>query len=79
MNNAPLTVGAVARIDSKNEKHVFLFQIQPAAKCDLCGKVAELRPYGPNGENICFQCGEKNPEATEKRFIEVYQRAMGYK
>ena len=32
-------------------------------QCDLCGKIAELRPYGPNGEAICFDCGQKNPEA----------------
>lgn len=36
------------------------------AKCDLCGKEAELRPYGPNGENICHPCGKKNPAATER-------------
>lgn len=36
--------------------------------CELCGKIAELRPYGKNGENICFQCGMKNEEDTEERF-----------
>ena len=35
-------------------------------QCDLCGQIEELRPYGPNGEKICFTCGEKNPEATER-------------
>ena len=24
--------------------------------CELCGKVDECRPYGPNDENICFEC-----------------------
>lgn len=37
------------------------------AKCELCGEVAELRPYGPRGENICFKCGMKNPEATRRQ------------
>lgn len=36
-------------------------------KCELCGKSEETRPYGPNGERICFACGEKNPEITQKR------------
>jgi len=27
-----------------------------ARKCDLCGKMAELRPYGPKGEDVCFSC-----------------------
>lgn len=37
-------------------------------KCDLCGRRAETRPYGPNGENVCFQCGMKNEEAAERQF-----------
>lgn len=35
-------------------------------QCDLCGKIAELRPYGPNGECVCFACGQKNPEAVAR-------------
>jgi len=38
-----------------------------AATCELCEQVAELRPYGPNGENICFDCGNKDRTATEKQ------------
>lgn len=36
-------------------------------QCDDCGKIAELRPYGPNGECICFECGMKDEETTSKR------------
>jgi hypothetical protein len=36
--------------------------------CELCGaKDGELRPYGPNGENICFDCGMKDKDATERQ------------
>ncbi len=42
--------------------------------CDLCGKVAELRPYGPRGEWICFQCGMKNEEAAKKAFSRRLER-----
>jgi hypothetical protein len=38
--------------------------------CELCGEVAELRPYGPNGEEICFQCGMKDEEATKRQSAE---------
>lgn len=38
------------------------------AKCDLCGAKAELRPYGPNGENVCFKCGMKNEAAAKRQF-----------
>jgi hypothetical protein len=40
---------------------------QPPGRCDLCGKVEETRPYGPNGENVCFGCGpgSKDPERVK--------------
>lgn len=38
-------------------------------KCELCGKTAELRPYGPKGESICFACGMKNEPVTRKSFL----------
>lgn len=43
---------------------------EPDSVCDLCGSIAECRPYGPNGEQVCFSCGTGTPEAraiTEKR------------
>jgi hypothetical protein len=36
--------------------------------CDLCGAVEETRPYGPNGEDVCFDCMKKNEPAAKKRF-----------
>lgn len=36
--------------------------------CELCGKVAELRPYGPGGKEVCFDCGMKDPKAMEQGF-----------
>ncbi len=44
--------------------------VERPQQCDLCGKVAELRPYGPNGECICFACGQKDKAATERRMGE---------
>jgi hypothetical protein len=37
----------------------------------MCGKKAELRPYGPNGESICFDCGMKDEETTKRKFGEL--------
>ena len=45
----------------------FIFK-RPNSQCDLCGKVAEVRPYGPKGEYVCFPCGMKNEEATKRAF-----------
>ncbi len=36
------------------------------SKCEYCGKKSELRPYGKNSVWICFDCGMKNKEETEK-------------
>ncbi|GAA4366771.1 hypothetical protein GCM10023185_38160 [Hymenobacter saemangeumensis] len=49
---------------------VIIGEPQEDAPCELCGKVAELRPYGPNGENICFECGMKDEETTSRKFDE---------
>lgn len=42
-----------------------LIQEHPLGRCQLCGAVAETRPYGPNGEDVCFDCGpgSKDPAA----------------
>lgn len=45
------------------------------SKCELCGVTAILRPYGPNGEKICFQCLKKNEPAARQRFIDVVNGA----
>ena len=39
--------------------------------CQLCGKSDELRPYGPNNENICFDCAMKDKETTDQKFREM--------
>ena len=46
-------------------------QEEPKSKCDLCGKAAELRPYGPRGERICFECGMKAEKTTTRQFSRV--------
>lgn len=45
-----------------------LIQAQPLGRCELCSKVAETRPYGPNGEEVCFSCGMKNEAAAQRAF-----------
>lgn len=52
----------------------FVFEPEAPQQCDLCGIVAELRPYGPNGECICFECGMKNRAATERAFERRMER-----
>ena len=40
-------------------------------KCQLCGKEADLRPYGPNEEWICFDCGMKDEATTAAQFAKA--------
>ena len=42
--------------------------IRPSRKCELCGKIAETRPYGPRGEEVCFECGMRDEEASKRQF-----------
>lgn len=48
----------------------FIIQEEKSQQCDLCGQIAELRPYGPNGECVCFECGMKDEETTRRVFLE---------
>jgi hypothetical protein len=48
---------------------------EPKQQCDLCGRIAELRPYGPNGECVCFECGMKNEVAARAQFQKVIDGA----
>ena len=41
---------------------------EPEGKCELCGAIDETRPYGPRGENVCFDCGMKNEPAAARAF-----------
>lgn len=43
--------------------------------CTICGESGHLAPYGPNGEMICFYCGQDNPLQTAKMVVqEAFER-----
>jgi hypothetical protein len=39
--------------------------------CALCGFAAELKPYGPDNEEICFKCGMKDEDTTRRAMRRV--------
>ncbi len=45
---------------------IISFNVEKPQQCDDCGKVKELRPYGPGGSVVCFQCAMED-EAGAKR------------
>lgn len=42
----------------------------PEGKCDLCSAEAELRPYGANGEWLCFNCAMQDKATTARKYRE---------
>lgn len=51
-----------------NENGVAWIAAEPDGRCEICGKIAETRPYGPEGQEVCFQCGMKNETAAKQQF-----------
>ena len=49
------------------ENGVFIVTPENPQQCDFCGRIAELRPYGPKGECICSPCGMKDEAAAMRQ------------
>ena len=41
---------------------------EPDRACELCGKIDECRPYGPKGEQVCFDCAMLDEAAAKRGF-----------
>ena len=52
----------------KTKNGVLLICEEPDGTCEFCGATDELRPYGPNGENVCFDCAMKDEAAAARQF-----------
>lgn len=52
---------------TKRIGNITIICAEEPAKCEFCGKIDELRPYGKNGENICYECGRKDVHTTERK------------
>lgn len=46
---------------------VLVIEAEPPRRCEQCDAIAETRPYGPNGERICFDCAQRDVQATERQ------------
>lgn len=44
-----------------------IIQEEPPQRCEFCGIIEECRPYGPNDEEICFDCAMKDEETTKRK------------
>jgi hypothetical protein len=57
---------------AKVDTTVFIEDENPQ-QCDDCGNIDELRPYGPGGSMVCFDCGMKDEEEAKRRFFALSQ------
>jgi hypothetical protein len=48
-----------------------IIALEPDQLCEMCGNIDECRPYGPNGEQICFDCATNkcDPAQVENRMM----------
>ena len=53
---------------TKKIGNMIYIQEESPSVCEECGKVAEVRPYGKDGANICFDCGMKDEDRTMNNF-----------
>jgi len=60
----------------REDAKLIIEQTEPAT-CFFCHRVAELRPYGPQGQSICFDCGMHNIEETAKQFHKLLEGSDG--
>ena len=61
-----------------NPRIIIIEEESERQKCELCGKEAETRPYGPNAEEVCFKCGMKNEDAAKRQFDKVLFGNIGH-
>jgi len=55
---------------------VLIVETTEPDECELCGCIAELRPYGPGGSSICVECGLRDVPGTEERMTEVLEKML---
>jgi hypothetical protein len=56
---------------SKKINNIIIIEEEPEGICEYCGRKEELRPYGKNGARICFECGMKDKDETEKNMAKI--------
>lgn len=55
----------MSRLIRRGNNRISIIEAEPHMICHECGKVAETRPYGHNGAEICYDCGEKIPDIVQ--------------
>ena len=54
-----------------------IIQLESPRKCSYCGEVAECRPYGKGGADICHPCARSTPERWAEAERQMRVRLFG--
>jgi hypothetical protein len=58
---------------TKRIGNVVIIEGEEDRNCELCGKLTECRPAGPKGEQVCFDCAEKDKAAMDRYAQRLFQ------
>jgi hypothetical protein len=50
---------------------LIIIEPEPHDKCEDCGQIAELRPYGIDGMRICHDCGMKDETSAHRNMDRI--------
>lgn len=56
-------------INLPDGNRIVILEEENEQQCDDCGEIDELRPYGPNGTMICFNCMLKDEKGAKERMM----------
>jgi hypothetical protein len=55
---------------------VVLIEGEEDRRCELCGSIAECRPAGPNEEQVCWTCANKDKAAMKRYSDRLFQGGL---
>jgi hypothetical protein len=61
------------KMTTKIRNTVFI-AAEEAQECKLCGKFEECRPAGPNKEQVCWDCANKDKAAMQRYSDKLFGR-----
>lgn len=53
--------------------NVFCIEEELPDECEACGELAELRPYGKDGANVCYPCAMKDPGEAKRQIAKRFE------
>ena len=52
---------------------ILLIEVEEKQICVYCGNMRECRPYGKDGQQICYECGMKDEATTNQEFDKLFE------